>query len=121
VRSHRASGGTAVEEITAPAVIDECLRTWLPDLFAYLLGAGVTRPLASWRLEAALTDRRTRAALRVALELARLFDDPPAARAWARRRNPELSGLPPADVIRLGTEDEMLRVRDLAERELQKK
>jgi Protein of unknown function (DUF2384) len=113
--------GGALDEITTAQAVDECLAFWGPDLFAYLLGAGVDRPLAEWQLDAALvTDEIVRARLWAVHDLARLFENPPAARAWVRARNPELGGYRPADVLRLGPPDDLLRVRELAERELRK-
>ncbi len=99
------------------SAVDAGLALWGPDLFAYLLGAGVNLPLAQWRLDEVLKDHLTRARLRTVQDLAAQFENnPPAARAWVRRRNPEL-GARPAEVIRRGTEDDLQQVRELAERD----
>ncbi len=116
---HRPDDSTGVDEVTTPSVIDECLRAWGPDLFAYLLGAGAETPLAAWRLDRALADRTTRARLGAAHAVYQSFDNPQAARAWVRRRNPELGNRPPAELIRAGTADDLLQVRDAVERQTQ--
>jgi len=112
--------GTALQEISVASAVDAGLALWGPDLFAYLLGAGVNLPLAQWRLDEVLKDQLTRARLRTVQDLAAQFENnPPAARAWVRRRNPEL-GARPAEVIRRGTEDDLQQVRELAERQVRK-
>lgn len=115
-----AGGGVAVRDIATGAVIDECVSIWGVDLLAYLLGAGLSGPLAQWRRDTAVDDPDGRSRLRAAHEVAILFDSPPTARAWVRRPNFELAGRCPADVIRTGGEEELRRLVELADRQVRK-
>jgi hypothetical protein len=113
--------GTAVDEVAdLRSLVDECLWVCGPNLLAYLLGAGVDSRLADWRLETALSDPRALARLRTIHELLRLFGDPRVARGWLRNLNPDLDYRSPARLVRLGTEDDLNRVTDLAERQADK-
>jgi hypothetical protein len=111
--------GAALEESTAVSAADQSRSDWGPELFAYLLGAGADGPLAEWQLDSALEQPDTRARLHAIHDLARLFAKPSSGRAWVRTRNAEL-GARPADVIRGGTEDDLQRIRELAERQIRK-
>jgi hypothetical protein len=95
---------------------DECLAAYGSDLLAYVLGAGSTAPLRTWRLAQALAEPLGEQRLRVAHLVLAQFKDPVHARAWLRRTNASLGGLTPAGALRAAADERaMLPVIEAAE------
>jgi hypothetical protein len=102
VAQSAADGSAAVAEVgpTEPIALEECTLAYGRDLLAYLLGAGVRKPLATWRLETDTDDAWDR--LRVCYQVLQVFKEPRLARAWLRRAHPRFGGHTPAWAVRTG-------------------
>jgi hypothetical protein len=99
----------------AGLVIEECALAYGRDLLAYLLGAGVEAPLASWRLNGEATDVPWDR-LRVCYHVLQAFKEPRQAKAWVRQASSQLGGRSYAWAVRTGDSALLALVEREAER-----